>query len=268
MTRPFISSTSNPRLKDLRRLAKRRRGMPAFLAEGARALRAAIDAGADVLEVYAAPELYLGPRDSVLVELAEARGARVTELGADAFRSVVTVPRPDGIASVVARWDTSLDAIDGARLIVVADGVERPGNLGTIVRTAAAAGADALLVTDAPTDVFHPETVRGSVGTLFHVPLAEAPAERAIARLRDDGARIVVATPHAPRAYWECDFGGRCALVVGSERNGVARAWLEAADDAVSIPMAGPADSLNVAVAAGVVLFEAVRQSERYAPSR
>ena len=127
------------------------------------------------------------------------------------------------------------------------------------MRTAAAAGADALLATDAPTDLFHPETVRGSVGTLFHVPVAQSSATDAVARLRRDGVRIVVATPDAPRTHWDADFG---------ERNGVSRTWLDAADDAVSIPMAGAADSLNVAVAAGVVLFEAVRQREASVPAR
>lgn len=267
MTRPLITSTSNDRLKHLRRLSRRRRGMPTFLAEGGRAVRAAFDAGADVCELYAAPELFISARDHALVELAESVGARVYELGADAFRSVVTAPRPDGLAAVVERWDTSLDRIDGADLVLVAHGIERPGNLGTIVRTAAAAGAAALLATDLATDVFHPDTVRGSVGTLFHVPLAEAQAIRATEWLRDRGVRIVVATPTAATAYWECDLGEPCAIVVGGERTGVGSEWLVAADDAVSIPMAGAADSLNVAVAAGVVVFEAVRQRERYARS-
>lgn len=268
MTRPLITSTSNDRLKALRKLSRRGRGMPVFLAEGGRALLAAMESGADVREVYAAPELFIGARDRALVERAEHLGARVHELSADAFRSVVTVPRPDGLAAVVARWDTSLDVLEGAGLVLVADGIERPGNLGTIVRTAAGAGADAVLVTNAVTDVFHPETVRGSVGTLFHVALAEASAASATSRLVARGVRIVVATPNAATSYWEGSYDQPCALVVGSERSGVSETWLAAADESVSIPMSGAADSLNVSVAAGIVLFEAVRQRERYAPSR
>ena len=137
---------------------------------------------------------------------------------------------------------------------------ERPGNLGTIVRSACAAGADALVVADGRTDLFHPETVRGSVGTLFRLALAESTTAETIAWLKAHDLRIVVATPDADRPCWDVDLGGPEAIVVGNERHGVAAAWLDAADETVSVPMPGPADSLNVAVAAGVVLFEAARQ--------
>jgi TrmH family RNA methyltransferase len=270
MTRLFISSTNNDRLKALRRLARRRRGVPVFVAEGGRALRAAINARKEVREVYAAPELFISARDEAVVELAERRGAQVVELGREAFESVAIAARPDGIVSVVECWDTSLDAMDDASLLLVADGIERPGNLGTIVRTACAAGAGGLVACDAPTDVFHPETVRGSVATLFQLPVAEASAGCATQWLRDRDMRIVVATPDALVPYWEADYAGACAIVVGSERYGVREEWLAAAAATVQIPMAGAADSVNVAVAAGIVLFEAARQraGATYAPSR
>ena len=147
-------------------------------------------------------------------------------------------------------------------LVLVAEGVGRPGNLGTIVRSTCAAGADALVVADGRTDLFRAETVRGSVGTLFRLALAGSTTAETIAWLRAHDLRIVVATPDADRPCWDVDLGGYAeAIVVGNERHGVAAAWLDAADETVSVPMfAGPADSLNVAVAAGVVLFEAARQ--------
>lgn len=148
--------------------------------------------------------------------------------------------------------------------VVVADAIERPGNLGAIVRTAAAAGANALVVSDPVTDLFHPETVRGSVGTLFALPLAESTAGSAVPWLRERGMRLVVTSPHGERPYWDVDYAGAVAVVVGNERHGVAAQWLDAADELVAIPMPGPADSLNVAVAAGVVLFEATRQRNRH----
>lgn len=252
MTRPHITSTSNARLKDLRRLARRRGD--AFLVEGGRGVRAALAAGADVRELYAAPELFIGADDERLLASA---GVPVVVLGAEAFRSIASGARPDGLAALVGRWRRRPEDLDAQPLVLVADGIERPGNLGTIVRTAAAAAAG-LLACEAATDLFHPQVVRGSVGTLFGVPVAEARREDALAWARS--RRVVVATPDAERPYWACDYRGAVAIVVGGERSGVAPAWLEAADEQVAIPMTGAADSLNVAVAAGIVLFEAARQ--------
>jgi TrmH family RNA methyltransferase len=118
-------------------------------------------------------------------------------------------------------------------------------------------------VCDATTDVFHPEAVRGSVGTLFHLPVAQCAGEHAVSWLREQGIAIVVATPDADQTCWSVDLTRPVALAVGSERHGVSDTWRRAADACVSIPMPGPSDSLNVAVAAGVVLFEAVRQRSR-----
>lgn len=261
MTRRIrITSRSNERLKALRRLGRRRAA--AFVVEGHRQLRSALAAGAPVVEVYAAPELYLGEEDEALVRRAEAQGARVYELSAAAFLSISGPVRAEGLLAVVAGRSTSLDRLSVApgALVVVASGIERPGNLGTIVRTACAAGAGALLTCDCGTDVYHPEAVRASVGTLFHLACAEASTTAAVTWLRSLGARIVAATPETDRPYWAADYSGATAVVVGSERHGVADAWLKATDETVSIPMDPGADSLNVAVAAGVVLFEAARQ--------
>ena len=265
MTRRLcITSTSNERLRTVRRLGRpgRRATAGVFLVEGHRQLERALAGGARIREVYAAPELYLGERDSAIVARAERRGARVFELAGEAFASISSQVRPDGLAAVVERWPTALAALrlPPSPLLLVAESIERPGNLGTIVRTACAGGASALLVCDGKTDVFHPETVRGAVGTLFHLPVAQTATERAIPWLREHGIRVVVATPDGARAYWDADYTGAVAVVVGSERHGVTQAWLDAADEQVAIPMPGPVDSLNVAVATGVVLFEATRR--------
>jgi RNA methyltransferase, TrmH family len=258
---PFISSSSNSRLKAVRRLHGRRaREAAVFVAEGHTAVRAALEAGVWIRELLFAPDLFLGPEDPELVD--RFRGCAV-ELSRDAFLSVSGNGRADGLLAVVERWPTSLDALEDDSLVLVAEAVERPGNLGTIVRTACAAGASALVVADPRADLFHPETVRGSVGALFRLPVHAATTGAAVARL--SGGRIVVATPDAPQPVWDADLRGPLALVVGNERYGVSDAWVEAADELVSIPMPGPADSLNVAVAAGIVLFEAARTSTRSA---
>jgi TrmH family RNA methyltransferase len=214
-----------------------------------------------VRELYTAPDLYLGEHEADLVRVAEREGATVLELGAAAFRSIAGRPRPDGLLALVEPPSTALGALGAVRepLLLVAEGIERPGNLGTIARTACGARVDGLVVCDGRTSVFHPDTVQGSVGALFRVPLAEATSAEARAWLRASGVRTIVATPEAERPLWEADYRGAVAIVVGSERHGVSEPWLDGSEH-VAIPMSAGVDSLNVAVAAGIVLFEAARQ--------
>jgi TrmH family RNA methyltransferase len=254
--RNLITSSSNPRLKTIRRL--RRHGGDAFLVEGFRQVACALESGARIRQLLLAPELWLGTREAEL----ERTGIEVLELSARAFESISSHVRPEGVAAVAVRQQTHIGRLrlPAEPHVLVAEGVERPGNLGTIVRSACAAGADALVVADGRTDLFHPETVRGSVGTLFRVALAESRTADTIAWLKARHLRIVVATPDADRPVWDVDLGGPAAIVLGNESYGVTEAWLEAAHETVMVPMPGPADSLNVAVAAGVVLFEAARQ--------
>ncbi|HJU37912.1 MAG TPA: TrmH family RNA methyltransferase [Gaiellaceae bacterium] len=251
-------SSANVRLKAVRRLA--RRGAPGLcLAEGTRSVRAALAAGAAVEELYVARDLLAG-RDGDLVAAVERCGTDVVELGAAAFASL-TERRPDGLLAVVRRPSTALDALDLPRepLVAVAVAIERPGNLGAIARTACAAGADVLLVADKRTDVFHRDAIRGSVGAVFRLPCVTVTTEQALAWLHEQGIAIVATTPAAAAAYWTPSYAGPVAVAFGSERHGLPRAWLEAAEEQVAVPAHGPVDSLNVAVAAGVVLCEAAR---------
>jgi TrmH family RNA methyltransferase len=251
-------SSANTRLKAVRRLA--RRGAPGIcLVEGARPVRAACAAGAEVHELYVAPDLLAG-RDADLVAAAESCGAAVVELGAEAFASL-TSRRPDGLLAVVRRPSTALADFDSPRepFLAVAVAIERPGNLGAIARTACAAGVDGLLVADPRTDLFHRDSIRGSVGAVFRLPCATAGTEDVLAWLGRREIRLVATTPAAPVPYWTPTYAGAVAVAFGSERHGLPAAWLEAASDRVSVPAHGPVDSLNVAVAAGVVLCEAAR---------
>lgn len=257
--RPLIVSSTNPRLKAVRRLA--RRGSPSLcLAEGARSVRAALAADADVRELYVAPELVAGGNDGDLVAVAEASGVDVLELGTDAFASL-TDRRPDGLLAVVARPRTRLDVLElpPEPLIVVAVAIERPGNLGAIARTACAAGADAFVVADPRTDVFHRDAIRGSVGAVFRLRCAVAPSEQVLPWLRTRAIRVVATTPAATTPYWADSYTGGVAIALGGERHGLSETWLDAASAQIAIPPHGPVDSLNVAVAAGVVLCEAAR---------
>jgi len=254
--RLHISSPANDRVKRLRRLVRGARGEDVFVVHGHRAIRRALDSGVHVRELYTAPELHLGAADAAIAADAACAGADVVWLSRESFLSLGGLPRPDGLLAVVERRPLELDDLPTHGLVLVAERIERPGNLGTIVRTACAAGATALVAADPSTDLFHPETVHASVGTIFELPVAAASTGDALAWWP---GRVVVATPDGARPHWAAEYDGATAVVVGNERVGVSEAWRAAADDTVRIPLPGPADSLNVAVAAGVVLFEALR---------
>jgi TrmH family RNA methyltransferase len=184
----------------------------------------------------------------------------VIELGAGAFASL-TERRPDGLLAVVRRPPTALGALNPLReaFVAVAVAIERPGNLGAIARTACAAGADALVVADPRTDPFHRDAIRGSVGAVFRLSCACASTQDVLAWLGEREFRIVATTPTAPTPYWATSYEGAVAVALGGERHGLPSAWLDAAAERVAVPVHGPVDSLNVAVAAGVVLCEAAR---------
>jgi TrmH family RNA methyltransferase len=253
-----ITSTSNERLKRLKRLRKRRDrdAEGVFLVEGYRQVRRAIEAGVEIETLFAAPDLYQGEGEAALAASLDA-----VEVAKDPFLAVTTRDRPDGLLAVARQFACGLDRqqVDAATLLLVAEGVERPGNLGTMLRAASGAGATGFIAADPQTDLFAPEVVRASVGALFLQPVSVASADEAIAWLKGSGVQLVTSSPDADLAFWDAELTGPTAIVVGSEQHGVTPRWLDHADAAVAIPMAG-VDSLNVAVAASVLLFEAVRQ--------
>jgi TrmH family RNA methyltransferase len=255
-----ITSSANDRLKRLKRLRAKRRDRDdegVFLIEGYRQVRRAVEAGVEIEALFAAPELYQGQGEA---ELAERLQAIATHTAAEPFRSVTTRDRPDGLLAVARQFSTDLADIVDHSLLLVVEGIERPGNLGTMLRAAAGAGVTGVIVADPQTDLFSPEVVRASVGALFAQPVARATTDQTAEHLKKHGTRIVTATPDATTDYWQADLTQPSAIVVGSEQHGVTDRWLQIADDTVCIPMLGPVDSLNVAVAASVLLFDAVRQ--------
>jgi RNA methyltransferase, TrmH family len=214
-----------------------------------------------VEQVYLAPDLVAGGRDADLVAAATRLRTDVVELSPEAFASL-TERRPDGLLAVVRRPSTTLAAFEPPMepFLAVAVAIERPGNLGAIARTACAAGADALIVADPRTDVFHRDAIRGSVGAVFRLPCLTASSEQALAWLRSHKIRLVATTPAGNAPYWAPSYEGAVAVALGSERHGLPHVWLDAADERIAVPAHGPVDSLNVAVAAGVVLCEAARR--------
>jgi RNA methyltransferase, TrmH family len=260
----IITSLQNPRLKRLVRLRDRRPRdeEKAFLVEGYREVRRALEKKVPLDEVYFSREWFLGENEPALLAEAEAGGAQLFELSKDAFAKVAYRERPDGILAVAPQWQRTLAGLvlSPAPFILVVEAIEKPGNLGTILRSADAAGCDAVIVCDPVTDLFNPNVVRASTGVLFSVPCVVEDSAKVLEWLKGRGIRTVATTPSAKALYSDSDLRGPLAVIMGSEQYGLSDFWLKNADLPVRIPMAGQADSLNVAMAALITLFEAVRQ--------
>lgn len=259
-----ITSLQNPRVKQLVRLRDRRERdeLGLFLIEGYRETRRALEAGVKPKEFYFAADWFLGENEPALLEQARQAGAQLFELSKEAFAKCSYRDRPDGLLAVAPQWRRSLAELELSPqpFLLVVEAIEKPGNLGTILRSADAAGVDGVIVCDPVTDIFNPNVVRSSTGVLFSVPLVVADSTAVLTFLRERGIRVVATTPAAEKLYTQVDLRGPMAIVMGSEQYGLSDYWLKESNLLVRIPMAGQADSLNVAMATIITLFEAVRQ--------
>jgi TrmH family RNA methyltransferase len=259
-----ITSLQNPRIKQLVRLRDRRPRDEAgvFMVEGYRQIRRALEKNVTLNELYYSPAWFLGENEPALIAQAQAAGAQLFELSKEAFAKVAYRERPDGLLAVAPQWKRSLEdlKLGVSPFLLVVEAIEKPGNLGTILRSADAAGCDGVIVCDPVTDIFNPNVVRASTGVLFSVPLVVSESTQVQTWLKAKGVRTVATTPAAETLYTTADLRGPLAIIMGSEQYGLSDFWLQNADATVRIPMAGQADSLNVAMATIITLFEAVRQ--------
>jgi len=251
-----ITSPSNPVIRSAAALRRRRERdrTGRFLVEGRRETSRAFDAGLPVVELFIAPEL-AGDVDPIL-DMATGVKVPVRTVSSRAFAKLSGRSGPDGVLAVAETPPFDLDRAIAAELLLVAEGIEKPGNLGAMVRTADAAGAGVLVV-DPVVDPVNPSVIRASQGTIFFVPVGVTSTPTAIEACGD--RRIVVGTPEARRRHWDLDMTGPTAIVVGPEDTGVSEPW-RTAGEPVAVPMRGRGDSLNASVAAAVLLYEAVRQ--------
>lgn len=265
-----ITSTQNPRVKDVVRLQKRphRDEQGLLLVEGYREVKRMLDNRRRPTALFFAPALFQGGNEPTLIDRCAAEGAELFECTADVFAKMAYRDRPEGLLALVPQVGVSLEDLNvpDRPLLLVAESIEKPGNLGSLLRSADAAGVHAVIVCDRCTDINNPNVVRSSVGTLFSLPVAEASSEATLQWLRARGIRILAATPHARKEYTEADLTQGIALVVGTEQYGLSDAWMKQADEQVRIPMLGQIDSLNVACATTILLYEAVRQRRALTP--
>lgn len=263
-----LSSVQNPRIKQLVKLRDRseREETDQFLIEGYRELLRAVDAGHPITTLFFCPELFLGSNEQFLIDRMRKNGAEIISCTEPVFQKISYRDRPDGLLAIAKQKHLTLQDFDqilsgkNSPFLVVAEAIEKPGNLGTILRSSDAVGLDGLIVCDRCTDIHNPNVVRASVGTLFTVPVAETKGDETLSWLKSKNIQIVAATPSAKKEFTEVDLTGPIAIAVGTEQLGLSKRWMEEADIQVRIPMNGVADSLNVAMATTLLLYEALRQ--------
>jgi TrmH family RNA methyltransferase len=267
MDQEAITSIHNPRVKALTKLKKRseRDKQGIFLVEGYRPITRALAAGFTFSELYYCPEWFLGENEQKVLETAQKAGAQLTRIGKDAFVKIAYRERPEGLLAIGKQWHTRLKdlKLSDNPFVIVVEAIEKPGNLGTILRSADATGAEAVIVCDAVTDLFNPNVVRASTGVMFTTPTVITDSKSAIEYLRERGIKSLAATPAAKELYTDVDLTQPVAIVMGSEQFGLTDMWLENCDLPVRLPMAGIADSLNVSAATVAIAYEVVRQREK-----
>ncbi|WP_372797820.1 TrmH family RNA methyltransferase [Pontiella sp.] len=260
----IIESTKNPRVKTVNKLrkSKHRTELKQTVVEGFREIRRAFESGWPFLELYCCPELYLAVDEDLLVEKIRGAGIPVFQCSEAAFRKMSYRDTPDGLMALSPLVGKKLNELNLPEnpLILIAEDLEKPGNLGTILRTADATGVDAVIACDHKTDLNNPNVIRASIGTIFFMPVAEATTAETFAWLDQHGIQSLAAVPDADEEYTAVDMRRGTAIVVGAEDEGLTDQWISGADRRVSIPMLGKNDSLNVSTAAAILLYEAVRQ--------
>lgn len=260
-----ITSLQNPKVKSAAALRDRRdrekHGLT--LLEGFRELTRAHDFGLTLRECFFCPSLFLGSNEYPLLERLAEAGVHMYEVTEAILCKIAYRDRPEGLiatAEIPSHRLEDLPKPQGAPLYLVAEDVEKPGNLGSILRSADAAGATALILTDPRTDLYNPNTIRASTGALFALPIAVTDNASAMRFLKEHNVQILAATPHAEAVYTDMDLTQPVAVVVGAEQYGLSDFWMDNATLQVRIPMLGKIDSLNVATATTLLVYECARQ--------
>jgi TrmH family RNA methyltransferase len=252
-----ITSLQNPHVKyvvKLRLDRRQRQRDRLMLVEGWDEINLALSAGYDPRKVFTAPEIAVRQFERIISETYTVTRA--------VFEKISYRENPDGWMAVFPIPEISLDKLklSDVPLVIAAESLEKPGNLGAILRTADAAAVDALLVCDPLLDVWNPNVVRASRGALFTVPVVETDNAKALSWLRSIGFQIVATAPSAKKSYTQINLCSPTVLVVGTENKGLTNFWMTNADERIMIPMQGKVNSLNVSIATALILYEAIRQ--------
>lgn len=262
--REVITSTQNPKIKNLKKLdkASERREQGVLLIEGLREVLLAYRAGYEITSLYICEDIVKDQEEYKLSELPKALLDRAYYLSVAVYNTVAYRETTEGIIATAKPKELSLANLKLSEkpLILVIEAVEKPGNLGAMLRTCDAAAVDAVIICDPKTDAYNPNAIRSSVGTVFTNQIALCNTSEAIAYLKQKGITTFAAELTATKAHYQQNFEQGTAIVVGTEATGLSNEWINGADEKIKIPMLGQIDSLNVSVSAAVLLFEARRQ--------
>jgi len=268
MPRDKIVSLTNPHVKEVVRLRAggHRKDSGVTIVDGAREILRALENGVKFREFYVCPEL-LGrdeEQKQLQIRLSESK-VPVFEVTRIVFAKIAYGDRQEGVLGICAIPKRSLAdlKLKANALVVIVEHVEKPGNLGAILRTCDAAGVSGVLVCDSKTDLYNPNVIRASVGTIFAVNTVQCSNDEALRFLKNKGVKIYAASPQAQTIYTKINLTGAIAIVLGSEQEGLSDFWDKNADARVKIPMHGRADSLNVSTSAAILIYEAIRQRIR-----
>jgi TrmH family RNA methyltransferase len=254
----FISSLQNHKVKQivlLQQKSSERKKSDLFVVEGLRELRHCVSKGYEIESLFCCPSLLAEPIDDL-------HASNFFEVTENVYEKMAYRGSTEGVLAVTRMKHLRLEDLKLSKnpLVVVLESVEKPGNLGAVLRSADAAGADAVIVCDPLTDLYNPNLIRASIGALFTVPTVSVSSEECIAFLKSRHIRILTAQLQDSELYYDTDMCSATAIVMGTEATGLSNQWREAADAHIRIPMLGRLDSLNVSVSAAILLFEAVRQ--------
>jgi TrmH family RNA methyltransferase len=260
----FIESTANAKIKNIVKLSKssERKKQGVVLVEGYKEINTALKAGWKLNEIFYCSE-YGGENPSFFGVNKDAK--LIANVSQEVFEKITGREKPDGYLAIFLekKYKLSEIVLPENPLVAILEGMEKPGNFGAILRTADAAGVDLIIINDPQLDVFHPQAIRGSVGAVFDQKIISLTREETIAWLKEKNIISYATSKKGEKDFFDFDYCGGTAFVLGAEHSGLSPEWREGADKYVKIPMVGIVDSLNLSVSAAILLFEAVRQRQK-----
>jgi len=262
-----ITSLSNPKIKHIVKFKQRktRDETGLTIVDGLREVRRAREAGGVFQEIFICPGVLAKHSGQDFIGEIPGWGCAVTEVSEPVFEKIAFGQRREGIVAVVRCPQIGMTSeaqrkLSDRPLIVVLEQVEKPGNLGAILRSCDGAGVDLVIIADPRTDVFSPNVIRASTGMVFSLPLMQGSSQEVLDFLKRNKIKIAAATPQGSRNYFHADLTGPVALILGSEDQGLTSFWIDHADETLAVPMRGRADSLNVSITTALLVYEALRQ--------
>ena len=257
----MLTSINNSKIKELIKLRKagKRKESGLTVIEGRHEISMALLAQIKIDKLYLCSDFISDENFNIKVDQ-----KKIIDTTKEVFEKISYREKPDGYLAVVKIETLELEDIKLSKnpLVLILEGIEKPGNLGAICRTAEAVGADAIILNNSQTDIYNPNVIRNSLGTVFLTPVATASFEDTVSWLKKNQIMSLATTPRAKENYYDIDMKSAKAIIIGAEHEGLSQDWLKGADKQIKIPMQGKIDSLNASVSASIILYEALRQRQ------